>query len=250
MNAIWFSGVKAGRKINPESNCWYVPNVPPHPYLPFSVPPADRPPLMAVTPGVEDGRVYFICSGPIGGLFVFLQTSVGRSGTIPVFIPLSVKAAHIPWVSFARFCVKVMLTCSDGVEYSSIFDTDINNDKRFKSNTMTVNPRKYSDPNIFAEVLSCKMKAEFFYLCLLFFFIYSCKVSGLASFACGVCPVAIKNTVYLLCTPLLLLPAHVCLQFWDRSLGPTDHTCGECEFTMQTDSTFTNKIRGGWAINV
>lgn len=167
MNAIWFSGVKAGRKINPESNCWYVPNVPPHPYLPFSVPPADRPPLMAVTPGVEDGRVYFICSGPIGGLFVFLQTSVGRSGTIPVFFPLSVKAAHIPWVSFARFCVKVMLTCSDGVEYSSIFDTDINNDKRFKSNT--VNPRKYSDPNIFAEVLSCKMKAEFFYLCLLFF---------------------------------------------------------------------------------
>lgn len=99
MNVTWYPGVKAGRKINPESNCWYVPNVPPHPYLPFSVPPADRPPLMAVTPGVEDGRVYFICSGPIGGLFVFLQTGVGRSGTIPLFIPLSVNAAHIPGVS-------------------------------------------------------------------------------------------------------------------------------------------------------
>lgn len=101
MNVTWYPGVKAGRKINPQSNCWYVPNVPPHPYLPFPVPPADRPPLMAVTPGVEDGRVYFICSGPIGGLFVFLQTGVGRSGTIPLFIPLSVNAAHIPGVSSA-----------------------------------------------------------------------------------------------------------------------------------------------------
>lgn len=99
MNITWYPGVKAGRKINPQSNCWYVPNVPPHPYLPFPVPPADRPPLMAVTPGVEDGRVYFICSGPIGGLFVFLQTGVGRSGTIPLFIPMSVNAAHIPGVS-------------------------------------------------------------------------------------------------------------------------------------------------------
>lgn len=99
MNLTWYPGVKAGRKINAESNCWYVPNVPPHPYLPFSVPPADGPPLMAVTPGVEDGRVYFICSGPIGGLFVFLQSGVGRSGTIPLFIPLSVNAAHIPRVS-------------------------------------------------------------------------------------------------------------------------------------------------------
>ncbi len=98
MNVTWYPGVKAGRKINPESNCWYVPNVPPHPYLPFSVPPADRPPLMAVTPGVEDGRVYFICSGPIGGLFVFLQSGVGGSGTIPLFISLSVNAAHIPGV--------------------------------------------------------------------------------------------------------------------------------------------------------
>lgn len=53
---------------------------------------------MAVTPGVEDGRVYFICSGPIGGLFVFLQSGVGRSGKIPLFIPLSVNAAHIPGV--------------------------------------------------------------------------------------------------------------------------------------------------------
>lgn len=113
MNVTWYSGVKAGRKINPESNCWYVPNVPPHPYLPFFVPPADRPPLMAVTPGVEDGRVYFICSGPIGGLFVFHQTSVGRSGTIPMFIPLSVKAAHIPWVFFSsspswKWCTLVL----------------------------------------------------------------------------------------------------------------------------------------------
>lgn len=95
MNVTWYPGIKAGRKINPRSNCWYVPNVPPHPYLPFSVPPADRPPLMAVTPGVEDGRVHFICSGPIGGLFVFLQTGVGRSGTIPLFIPLSINASHI-----------------------------------------------------------------------------------------------------------------------------------------------------------
>lgn len=68
---------------------------------PSLYPPADRPPLMAVTPGVEDGRVYFICSGPIGGLFVFLQSGVGRSGTIPLFIPLSVNAAHIPGGSFA-----------------------------------------------------------------------------------------------------------------------------------------------------
>lgn len=101
MNITWYPGVKAGRKINPESNYWYVPNVPPHPYLPCPVPPADRPPLMAVTPGVEDSRVYFICSGLIGGLFVFLQTSVGRSGTIPLFISLSIITAHIPGVSFA-----------------------------------------------------------------------------------------------------------------------------------------------------
>lgn len=85
-------------------------------YLPLSVPPADRPPLMAVTPGVEDGRVYFICSGPIGGLFVFLQSGVGRSGTIPLFIPLSVNAAHIPGVSPASPLRKLRHTCSGGLE--------------------------------------------------------------------------------------------------------------------------------------
>ena len=58
---------------------------------------------------------------------------------------------------------------------------------------------------------------------------YSCKVVNLALFRCGVCPVASKSTVYLLCIALLLLPAHVCLGFWDRSPGPTDHTCRECE---------------------
>lgn len=67
---------------------------------------------MAVTPGVEDGRVYFICSGPIGGLFVFLQSGVGRSGTIPLFIPLSVNAAHIPGVSPASPPRKLRHTCS------------------------------------------------------------------------------------------------------------------------------------------
>lgn len=41
--------------------------VPPHPFHPFQaipapLPPADGPPLMAVTPGVEGSRVYFICS--------------------------------------------------------------------------------------------------------------------------------------------------------------------------------------------
>lgn len=85
-------------------------------YLPLPVPPADRPPLMAVTPGVEDGRVYFICSGPIGGLFVFLQSGVGRSGTIPLFIPLSVNAAHIPGVSPASPLRKLRHTCSGGLE--------------------------------------------------------------------------------------------------------------------------------------
>lgn len=116
MNVTWYPGVKAGRKINLKSNCWYVPNVPPHPYLPFSVPPADRPPLMTVTPGVEDGRVYFICSGPIGGLFVFLRSGVGRSGTIPLFIPLSINTAPIPGVFACISPEKVRHTCAAGLE--------------------------------------------------------------------------------------------------------------------------------------
>lgn len=116
MNLTWYPGVKAGRKINLKSNCWYVPNVPPHPYLPFAAPPADRPPLMTVTPGVEDGRVYFICSGPIGGLFVFLRFGVGRSGTIPLFIPLSINTAHIPGVLCCISPEKVRHTCAAGLE--------------------------------------------------------------------------------------------------------------------------------------
>lgn len=66
------------------------------------------------------------------------------------------------------------------------------------------------------------------------FSIHSCKIVNLALFRCGVCPVASKSTVYLLCVALLLLPAHVCLGFWDRSPGQMDHTCGECELGTQT----------------
>ena len=44
---------------------------------------------------------------------------------------------------------------------------------------------------------------------------------------------ASKCPVYLLCVALLLLPAHVCLGFWDRSLGLEDHTCRERELSAQ-----------------
>lgn len=73
------------------------------------------------------------------------------------------------------------------------------------------------------------------------FAIHSCKVVNLALFRCGVCPVASKSTVYLLCITLLLLPAHVCLGFLDRSPGPTDHTCGERELSTRTSSSITKK---------
>lgn len=100
--------------------------------------------------------------------------------------------------------------------------------------------------HIYSHKRFCWMLNESCTLLLVFGFLFT-PVKWLAwhGFACGVCPVAIKSTVYLLCTPLLLLPAHVCLRFWDRSLGPTDHTCGEWEFTMQTDSTFTKKREKG-----
>lgn len=75
------------------------------------------------------------------------------------------------------------------------------------------------------------------------FAIYSCKVVNLPLFRCGVCPVASKSTVYLLCVALLLLPAHVCLGFWDRSPGPADHTCGERELSTRTSSSMTKKKR-------
>lgn len=52
---------------------------------------------------------------------------------------------------------------------------------------------------------------------------------------------ASKSTVYLLCIALLLLPAHVCLGFLDRSPGLTDHTCGERELSTKTSSTMTKK---------
>lgn len=52
---------------------------------------------------------------------------------------------------------------------------------------------------------------------------------------------ASKSTVYLLCIALLLLPAHVCLGFLDRSLGPTDHTCGERELSTRTSSSVAKK---------
>ena len=64
---------------------------------------------------------------------------------------------------------------------------------------------------------------------------------NLALFGCGVCPVASKSTVYLLCVALLLLPAHVCLGFLDGSPGPTDHTCGERELSARTSSSVTQK---------
>lgn len=71
--------------------------------------------------------------------------------------------------------------------------------------------------------------------------IYSRKLVDFALFRCGVCPVASKSTVYPLCIALLLLPAHVCLGFWDRSPGPTDHTCGERELSARTSSSMTKK---------
>lgn len=78
-------------------------------------------------------------------------------------------------------------------------------------------------------------------LVFVFAFVYSCKVVNLALFRCGVCPVASESTVYLLCIALLLLPAHVCLGFWDRSPGPTDHTCGERELGTRTSSSMAKK---------
>lgn len=68
-----------------------------------------------------------------------------------------------------------------------------------------------------------------------------CKTVPLALLRCGVCPVASKNTVYLLYIALLLLPAHVCLGFWDESPGPKDHTCRECELRRQTSSLMTKQ---------
>lgn len=67
----------------------------------------------------------------------------------------------------------------------------------------------------------------------------------------GVCPVASKSTVYLLCITLLLLPAHVCLGFLDWSPGRTDHTCGIRELSTHSSSTARErerekKVRGEW----
>lgn len=82
------------------------------------------------------------------------------------------------------------------------------------------------------EILSVWVKSFFFFpplndffemnvvLFVFAFAIYSRKVVNLALFRCGACAVASKSTVYLLCIALLLLPAHVCLGFWDRSPGP------------------------------
>lgn len=57
----------------------------------------------------------------------------------------------------------------------------------------------------------------------------------------GVCPVASKSTVYLLCITLLLLPAHVCLGFLDWSPGWTDHTCGIRELSTRNSSSTIKK---------
>lgn len=93
--------------------------------------------------------------------------------------------------------------------------------------------------NLSPKWLSCD---EHVSVCVHFCYIlYSCKVVNLALFRCGVYPVASKSTVYLLCIALLLLPAHVCLGFWDRSPGPSDHTCGERELGTRASSSMTKK---------
>lgn len=82
------------------------------------------------------------------------------------------------------------------------------------------------------------LKWTHLYLCVLF---HKKRKVNLTLFGCGVCPVASKSTVYLLCVALLLLHAHVCLGFLDGSPGPTDHTCGERELSARTSSSMTQK---------
>lgn len=102
--------------------------------------------------------------------------------------------------------------------------------------------RKLSFKEIFNYV---KYPFSDFIICMLLFVfifsIYSCKVVNLVLFRYKVSAVASKSTIYLLCIALLLLPAHVCLGFWDRSLGLTDHTWGEHELSTQTSTFMTKK---------